>query len=330
MRCRIMNSSAMGYGGGIYCWGGADATIEHCTVTGNWTVNHSGGGIGCFASNPTITNCLIVNNWTGADGGGIACMADSSPRITSCTIADNTAVGLGGGISCSGSPTITDCIIGFDEPDAIFVYSGSPLVTYCDVEGGTGEPWFGIGCINVNPWFALGPLHAYYLSQTAAGQLLDSACLNAGSDTALSLGRNRLTTRTDGACDAGVVDMGYHTPPAIFGDVDGNGIVDGLDLTAVLTAWKTVPGDLLWNPDADLDGNGGVDGLDLTEVISNWGNTLTGCPALAAPAPGASTAPAAEAVSGSEPAPVTSAVSSEADATDRGNVTRGPGNVQAK
>jgi len=54
------------------------------------------------------------------------------------------------------------------------------------------------------------------------------------------------------------------------GDVDGNGIVDGLDLTAVLTAWETVPGDPLWNEDADLDGNGIVDGLDLTEVISNW------------------------------------------------------------
>jgi len=54
------------------------------------------------------------------------------------------------------------------------------------------------------------------------------------------------------------------------GDVDGNGVVDGLDLTAVITAWMTVPGDPLWNPDADLDGNGLIDGLDLTEVISNW------------------------------------------------------------
>ncbi len=54
------------------------------------------------------------------------------------------------------------------------------------------------------------------------------------------------------------------------GDVDGNGVVDGLDLTAVMTAWETRPGDPLWDPDADLDGNDLVDGLDLTEVISNW------------------------------------------------------------
>jgi hypothetical protein len=56
----------------------------------------------------------------------------------------------------------------------------------------------------------------------------------------------------------------------IPGDVDGNGVVDGLDLTAVLTAWETIPGDLLWNENADLDDNNVVNGLDLTEVISNW------------------------------------------------------------
>jgi len=59
-------------------------------------------------------------------------------------------------------------------------------------------------------------------------------------------------------------------PMGVPGDVDGNGVVDGLDLTAVITAWETGPGCALWNPLADLDGNGIVDGLDLTAVISNW------------------------------------------------------------
>jgi hypothetical protein len=68
-----------------------------------------------------------------------------------------------------------------------------------------------------------------------------------------------------------------------LGDVDCNGVVDGLDLTAVLTAWETTPGDPLWNPNADLDGNGVVDGLDLTEVISNW--TVAAAPAPEEPEP---------------------------------------------
>ena len=54
------------------------------------------------------------------------------------------------------------------------------------------------------------------------------------------------------------------------GDVDGNGVVDGLDLSAVITAWETTSGEPLWNADADLDENNVVNGLDLTEVISYW------------------------------------------------------------
>ncbi len=67
------------------------------------------------------------------------------------------------------------------------------------------------------------------------------------------------------------------------GDVDCNGVVDGLDLTAVLTAWETEPGDLLWNENADLDDNDIVDGLDLTEVISNWTVASSAAASSAAP-----------------------------------------------
>ncbi len=93
------------------------------------------------------------------------------------------------------------------------------------------------------------------------------------------------------------------------GDVDGNGIVDGLDLTAVLAAWNTVPGDPNWNPAADLYRTGVIDGLDLTEVISNW---TTG-----------SAAPA------SEPAATEKAKPSKRGSRP-GSVNRGKGNVRAR
>jgi hypothetical protein len=63
------------------------------------------------------------------------------------------------------------------------------------------------------------------------------------------------------------------------GDVDDNGVVNGLDLTAVITAWATVPGDALWNWDADMDGNNVINGLDLTAVISNWTVSSSTAPA---------------------------------------------------
>ena len=194
---------------------------------------------------------------------------------------------------------------------------GTPTVVYCDVQGGTGQPWFGLGCIDQDPLFVLGPRHSYYLSQTAAGQAADSPCVDTGSDPAADLGLNELTTRTDGVPDTGTVDMGYHTlaggcPEGLPGDVDGNNVVDGLDLTAVLSAWETTAGDPLWNPAADLDCNGIVDGLDLTEVISNW-------------------TPTAAAASASEAAPTTTqAVKPGRSGAAPGNAQRRAGNVRPK
>jgi parallel beta-helix repeat protein len=268
-------------GGGILCRD-SSPTIVNCIITGNEATN-LGGGIHCRdSSSPNILNCMIAGNTADLYGGGIACIDNSSPTITSCTIAANTASVNGGGISCNGSPTITDSILWGNTPDEISVSSGTPTVEYCDVQGGTGEAWFGVGCIDDDPLFVIGPLHDYYLSQISAGQAADSPCVDAGSDTAANLGLDARTTRTDHVGDSATVDMGYHSPSclaAMPGDVDGNGVVDGLDLSAVMTAWQTQPADALWNPSADLDCNGVVDGLDLTAVISNWTTAAAAAPA---------------------------------------------------
>jgi len=267
-------------GGGIYC--SSDPTIINCVINGNSAIG-SGGGIYSVTSGPAITNCLIINN-SAASGGGM--YADgSSLTVSNCTITGNSATS-GGALYCVASTlSLTNCLSwenaatnGHELAVASTTSPSTLTVRHSDVEGGAGEAYVEAGCtldldgtcIDLDPLFTTGPRHGYYLSQIAAGQGAESPCVNAGSDTAANLGLDTLTTRTDGVVDSGVVDMGYHAPPAIFGDVDGNGVVDGLDLTAVITAWQTTPGDPLWNPAADLDGNGIVDGLDLTEVISNW------------------------------------------------------------
>jgi len=66
-----------------------------------------------------------------------------------------------------------------------------------------------------------------------------------------------------------VVDGGFRAvlltaPSAIVGDIDGNGIVDGADLGALLGAWGTS------DPAADLDGDGTVGGGDLGLLLGNW------------------------------------------------------------
>ena len=56
-------------------------------------------------------------------------------------------------------------------------------------------------------------------------------------------------------------------------DFDGSGEVDGFDLTALLTAWGTTPGEPGWNDGKyDLNGDGIVDGTDLTILLDAWIN----------------------------------------------------------
>lgn len=55
------------------------------------------------------------------------------------------------------------------------------------------------------------------------------------------------------------------TPPVSNpADINGDGAVNGLDLTALLGAWGTSAAS------ADIDGNGTVDGLDLAQLLAAW------------------------------------------------------------
>jgi hypothetical protein len=60
------------------------------------------------------------------------------------------------------------------------------------------------------------------------------------------------------------VDIAFYDP-SCPGDVNGDGVVDVLDLLLVLAAWGNPGG-----PE-DINGDGIVDVLDLLEVLANWG-----------------------------------------------------------
>ncbi len=212
-----------GNGGAVSCWN-SSPTITNCSITGN-SAGEGGAGIDCYDnSSPMIANCVITGNTGGWGGGGIAC--GSSTTITNCTITRNTVIEGGSGIACGPSTTITNCIVWGNAPNQI---AGSPTVRYCDVQGG----WAGDGNINADPLFVPGPAGCFYLSQTGAGQAVDSPCVDTGSDTAVNLGLDTLTTRSDEVTDTGIVDMGYHYPvtglPLLMGDYDRDLDVDLAD-----------------------------------------------------------------------------------------------------
>jgi parallel beta-helix repeat protein len=211
VNCYIKNNTATDYyGGGIWCWG-SDPIIENCIITGN-SAGEFGGGIHCEWSAPSITNCIIAGNTVFSyGGGGISCIWSSAPVVENCTMTGN--VGWGGAVACwnGSTPAFANCILWNNSPNEVDDWDGTPTISYSDVQGG----YTGTGNINANPLFCSGPLHNYYLSQTICGQAADSPCVDAGSDTAVNLGIDYLSTRTDGAGDMGIVDMGYHAPYAL-------------------------------------------------------------------------------------------------------------------
>jgi hypothetical protein len=245
------NKVRYGDGGGLY-W--CDGTITNCTITGNAASGDGGGMCECGG---TITNCTITGNAAPGDGGGVC---ECGGTITNCTITGNLAKWYGGGVcECGGAiwnctitgnkarysdggglydcdGTIGDCIVWGNqagrEGEQLYGCEAA-VITYCCVQEWTG---WGEGNISDDPLFVKGPLGDYYLSCRAAGQAVDSACIDAGSATAESLGLDKFTTRTDGVPDAGAVDMGYHYPPAL----DQN-----LPIECWLNESEFAPGDLL-------------------------------------------------------------------------------------
>jgi parallel beta-helix repeat protein len=195
--CIITNNSARYNGGGVYS--DRDSSIfTNCTFTAN-SAGDNGGGVWCDGSSPTFTNCILSHDSASNDGGGVYC-SYSSPTFSNCTFNSNSA-NRGGGAYCyyCWMPRFKNCILWGNTPEQIVESSSYLSVTYSDVQGG----WSGIGNRDADPLFVSG----YYLSQIAAGQVAQSPCVDAGNPSSpMILG----TTRTDGAQDAGVVDMGYH------------------------------------------------------------------------------------------------------------------------
>jgi len=59
----------------------------------------------------------------------------------------------------------------------------------------------------------------------------------------------------------------------LMGDVNGDCVVDLLDLTSVALAFSSSPGDPNWNPEADLLEDGTINIVDLVTVVVNYGRT---------------------------------------------------------
>ncbi|MHC4945586.1 MAG: right-handed parallel beta-helix repeat-containing protein [Planctomycetota bacterium] len=182
----ISNNTSIWLPSGVYCTGGIEAvgndifgnnyaglavTTGYHEIYNNRIHGNGWAGIDCYKSGGEIANNFIYEN----DADGINCTnVPSTLYITNNTIFGNQS----NGILCQNdsSPSITNTIIYGNVGLEIEVLSGSPIVTYCNVEGG----WPGQGNIDANPDFVDRCHWDYHILYT-------SPCRNAGDSAAPGL-----------------------------------------------------------------------------------------------------------------------------------------------
>jgi len=240
-------------GGGMYLYA-SNPTLTHVTISGNTADN--GGGMHLSSSNPTLTNVTISNNTADNSGGGMR-LTSSNPTLTHVSITGNTAEYYGGGMRLTSSnPTLTNSIIWNNSPESIYG-SGTPVVTYSDIEGG----WGGEGNIDIDPLFT-DPENGDYNLQEG------SPCIDAGTADFDGDGVDDITDYIGTAPDMGAYEFG-ESSEIMAGDTNFDGIVDILDIVRII---NQIMGNSEFSDDeftaADFNADGIVDILDIVQIVN--------------------------------------------------------------
>ncbi|MDA1008865.1 MAG: hypothetical protein O2800_07705 [Planctomycetota bacterium] len=282
LNCVFKGNTGGGYGGGFDMSTSVVATFTDCIFDGN-SASRAGAVEAYNSTQLKATNCLFVQNissGSGANAGGAIWSGISSTcTIRNCTFALNKCTGgtTGGGfLNAGGTSTVSNCIFwgnvgstNLPTGNQILNSGGTTFATYSTVEVG----YTGTGNTSVNPLFVDTVARNFRLQDTSPS--IDAGA-NSGAGTGNVTDLDRLPRFVDnplvvdtGIGTAPIVDRGCYESqviaPPCAGDTNANGVVDAVDLAALLAAWGTA------GSPADFNNDGTVDGNDLSAVMGGWG-----------------------------------------------------------
>ena len=290
--------------------------IVACSFIDN-TATDTGGGMsqsGSLLAMPQlghgeVFNCLFTGNAAGSTGAGLW-LRDLFVTMANCTMAGNanTSNFDGDGLATptgltSVKLTMRNCILWGNgssgtEPEQIVLGSNPSTVDYSCIQGLTGNLPGGTMNTGADPLFGGSAAGNYRIT-------VASPCLDTGDNTAMPLDCEDIDedgigcllpgqhpTESEAYPDRGlvmrvidgdqmgavVIDMGAYEFAPCPPDVNGDQLVNVLDLLAVLALWAPCSG----CPE-DINRDGVVNVLDMLIVLAEWGPCGTPLPGEGAP-----------------------------------------------
>ena len=286
--CTFEDNAASRQGGGMYSDFKSNATLTACTFVDN--SSEYGGAVRSDDSNVTLVGCTFTRNHVEQDlgyaplGGAILHSDlpdhDTTITVTECTFFQNLTSGqvaFGGGLVVwGGSAIVTACV--FESNSANAADGG--------ISGGGALCTESASLVLTDSYFASnatsgagGGLYTSIESDATVENctFTGNYAAGIGGSGIYNYDGSNLELSNTLVCNNGPdpiygewIDNGGNTVREscisdCFFDFNGDGVVDGYELTYVLGAWGTD------DPTADIIEDGIVDGADLNIILASWG-----------------------------------------------------------
>ena len=271
INCLFTDNSAE-YGGGMYNTD-SNPSLHDCIFKGN-SAEEAGGMYNANNSSPTLLGCMFLENSAlggFSPGGGMYNRDRSSPQLINCTFKSNSGRNGGGMYNRDGSePILSYCV--FQSNTAVFDGGGmynksAPSLNNCMFTDNSATR--GAGMCNNNATDEGETLLYNCLFTENHSEILGGGIFNVNAASpilAYSTVCNNMPDQIIGNwTDNGDNTVSDECPTGCPADFNGDGVVDGEELTYLLGTWGTD------DPIADVNGDGIVDGADLNIILAAWG-----------------------------------------------------------